>query len=385
MPLGAVRLYKAGGSTGRSTTYPEVANFDALPDPAEHTNEIYVVLTSQGVYFISRKPAGLYTSDGAEWIYTGDLPDNYFDDTVFAISDNADSTKKVMFDLSGVPTATTVTLKVPASGGTIALVESTVSSVGLSLPSSILSVTGSPVTSSGTLAASLVAQTKNTFFLGPLSGSAAAPTFRSIANADLLTTLTPQFAQLGIGAAAGSISATDLIDAVANSSSQVNMQLKNSGSGPIAFFLVNGAGHTVQFLQYGNATTGTRYGLNKAGMALLEQENVSGVSSMGVASQGNVPLFFGTAGSIRWYMSSTGNTAIGGSTSPATTLDVGGPVKIKNYTVATLPSASTVGFGALAFVSDATLTAITGLGTTVVGGGSSKVPVYSDGTNWIIL
>lgn len=53
-------------------------------------------------------------------------------------------------------------------------------------------------------------------------------------------------------------------------------------------------------------------------------------------------------------------------------------------TVATLPTASS-NQGALAFVSDATLTAITGLGLAVTGGGSNKVTVYSDGSNWIIL
>ena len=49
------------------------------------------------------------------------------------------------------------------------------------------------------------------------------------------------------------------------------------------------------------------------------------------------------------------------------------------YTVATLPSAVTSGAGAVAFVSDALAPVF---GNTVVGGGTVKVPVYSDGTNW---
>jgi hypothetical protein len=53
-------------------------------------------------------------------------------------------------------------------------------------------------------------------------------------------------------------------------------------------------------------------------------------------------------------------------------------------TVANLPAASSWQ-GSIAFVTDATLTAITGLGLAVTGGGANKVPVYSDGTNWIIL
>ena len=53
-------------------------------------------------------------------------------------------------------------------------------------------------------------------------------------------------------------------------------------------------------------------------------------------------------------------------------------------TVGALGSAATAGSGAIRFVTDASTTIILGLGTTVVGGGANRVPVYSDGTNWII-
>jgi len=48
-------------------------------------------------------------------------------------------------------------------------------------------------------------------------------------------------------------------------------------------------------------------------------------------------------------------------------------------TVANLPSAVTSGVGSRAFVTDSSVSTF---GTTVAGGGSTKVPVYSDGTNW---
>lgn len=51
------------------------------------------------------------------------------------------------------------------------------------------------------------------------------------------------------------------------------------------------------------------------------------------------------------------------------------------YTVATLPSASAAGKGARAFVTDATATTFA---SNVAGGGSTSVPVYSDGANWNI-
>jgi hypothetical protein len=57
------------------------------------------------------------------------------------------------------------------------------------------------------------------------------------------------------------------------------------------------------------------------------------------------------------------------------------PVKLASYTVSTLPSASTCGAGACAFVTDATSQTPY---TTASGGGSYKAMVISDGTNWII-
>lgn len=61
-----------------------------------------------------------------------------------------------------------------------------------------------------------------------------------------------------------------------------------------------------------------------------------------------------------------------------------GVIKHASYTVATLPSASTSGVGSSVFVTDASVTKLAGQGTVVAGGGANKVPVYSDGTNWII-
>jgi len=60
----------------------------------------------------------------------------------------------------------------------------TVTSVGLSLPS-IFTVTGSPVTTSGTLTATLATETANYVFAGPTTGAAAIPTFRALVAADI--------------------------------------------------------------------------------------------------------------------------------------------------------------------------------------------------------
>lgn len=72
----------------------------------------------------------------------------------------------------------------------------TVTSVALALPN-IFSVSGSPVTGSGTLTGSLATQTANLIFAGPTTGGAAAPTFRALVAADIpsLTSLYATFAQ----------------------------------------------------------------------------------------------------------------------------------------------------------------------------------------------
>jgi hypothetical protein len=69
----------------------------------------------------------------------------------------------------------------------------TVTSVALSLPSSILTVTGSPVTTSGTLTGTLATQTANYVWSGPATGSPAAPTFRALVSADLPLATTSLF------------------------------------------------------------------------------------------------------------------------------------------------------------------------------------------------
>lgn len=59
-----------------------------------------------------------------------------------------------------------------------------VTSVGLAMPT-IFTVSGSPVTSTGTLTATLATQSPNTVFAGPATGGAAIPTFRALVAADI--------------------------------------------------------------------------------------------------------------------------------------------------------------------------------------------------------
>ena len=54
------------------------------------------------------------------------------------------------------------------------------------------------------------------------------------------------------------------------------------------------------------------------------------------------------------------------------------------YTVAQLPTASTALAGTRAAVSNSNTAYTAGIGATVAGGGSNIVPVFCNGTNWLI-
>lgn len=71
-----------------------------------------------------------------------------------------------------------------STGTALTTVAGVVTSVGLALPA-IFTVSGSPVTTTGTLTAALATQAANLVFAGPVSGAAAAPTFRAQVLADM--------------------------------------------------------------------------------------------------------------------------------------------------------------------------------------------------------
>jgi hypothetical protein len=90
-----------------------------------------------------------------------------------------------------------------------------VSSVGLALPVSVFTVSGSPVTSTGTLTGSFATQSANVGFFGPASGAAAAPTFRAIVAADVLPI---NLASSANGGVTGNLPTTNLNSGTAASS-----------------------------------------------------------------------------------------------------------------------------------------------------------------------
>lgn len=150
----------------------------------------------------------------------------------------------------------------------------TVTSVALSLPS-IFSVSGSPVTTSGTLAGTLATQTANTIFAGPSSGGAVTPAFRALVTADIpwptpgtigsTTPNTGEFTDARFGPAGASLSAARVV--------------------------INGAASSKSLIVRSNATT--------PGLA-LEFQNSSGTTTLSVDAAATSPVLFTAAGVTRW-------------------------------------------------------------------------------------
>lgn len=105
--------------------------------------------------------------------------------------------------------------------------ENAVQSVAISTPSEF-TVTGSPVTTSGTISITKATQAANTIWSGPVSGSAAEPTFRNLVSADI-----PNNAANTTGT---SSNVTGIV-AIANggtNASTASAALSNLGGAPIA-------------------------------------------------------------------------------------------------------------------------------------------------------
>ena len=109
----------------------EVAAYSDLPldAAAAPLNSAWLVRAGSGLWLLTRKPAGIYirtatggTDRDADYTYAGVFPD-VFNDANFLLYDNADSTKNLQFQLSGIDTATTRTLTVPNASGTLPLLE----------------------------------------------------------------------------------------------------------------------------------------------------------------------------------------------------------------------------------------------------------------------
>lgn len=148
----------AGTSTGTNTI-----TATASPAPTAYvTGQGYAFLagganTGAATLNLNSLGAKSITKDGTTALASGDIPSG--------------TVAVVIYD------GTEFQLINPAISGTV-------TSVALTVPAEF-SVSGSPITGSGTLAVSKANQSANIVFAGPSSGGAAAPTFRALVSADL--------------------------------------------------------------------------------------------------------------------------------------------------------------------------------------------------------
>lgn len=134
-------------------------------------------------------------------------------------------------------------------GGTLSATGAgSVTSVGLSLPS-IITVSGSPVTTTGTLTGTLATQNANLVWAGPSSAPAAQPTFRSIVSADLpgnvvYTTGSPANGNLTAFTGANTVSNSNLSGDVTTSGTLAATVKANLKTADIAF-IIDGGGAAI--------------------------------------------------------------------------------------------------------------------------------------------
>ena len=136
----------SGGGGGASYIDGEVQNFSALPTanpPA--VDSAYLVREPEGTWLISRKPAGIYIrvattgTRATDWTYAGILPD-VFNDANFLLYDNADSSKNLALQLSGISTGTTRTWTAANRSGTVVMSDTSAGS-GSDVVNNIVSLT----------------------------------------------------------------------------------------------------------------------------------------------------------------------------------------------------------------------------------------------------
>lgn len=107
----------------------------------------------------------------------------------------------------------------------------TVTSVGVtSAVPSILGVSGSPITTSGSIALTLVDQTGNTFLASPANGSLGAPTFRTLVAADLPLGTANTFAGFDNAGALGPIPGFTTLTASGGMSEDITVNPNNTVS-----------------------------------------------------------------------------------------------------------------------------------------------------------
>jgi len=260
----------------------------------------------------------------------------------------------------------------PAGVGT-----GTVTSVGLTAPA-IFNVTGSPVTTAGSLNLGLANQSANQVWAGPASGGAAAPGFRALVAGDIPGTLNAEIIDpyTGSGVAPSPPSANTPLIVRAADGVQSNITVQSFGTGSSANFQSANGTRAAP-----TATTASQnfgifriYGFDGSNF-------IQGGNFRAVATQNWTVGSNGTAFQMLTTENGSASIRVGLMVDHDTTLYQG-----QLQTVATLASSTILAttITGRTFVSDSTVGPVGNFGEIVVGGGTNVVPVWNDGTHWRI-
>lgn len=305
-----------------------------------------------------------------------------------------------------------ITISATGGGGS-----GTVTSVGLALPG-IFNVTVTPVTTTGTLTATLATQTANLVFAGPGSGSAAAPTFRALVALDLpATAVTPGSYGSAGGVSTFTVDAAGRLTAASSTSIAIDASQITSGVVGIANGGTNAATKAPAFNNLspmsalgdiiigGAAGAGTRLGGNTtttnkflAGTGTGSAAGTPGWVTLVVGDVPNLPATIITSGQISAANGGTGQDCsaaangtllIGtGSGLAQATLTAGAGMAVANSSggISLSVNASTITTGILqpanggtgvsnaGTLTNASNTTITGGGTIALGGFTLTAP-----------
>ena len=163
--LGATRpLIFGGGGAGGAILIPKVED--------GHINYTQIRAASRsgsGPQLQTLSAGGFVSGHVPEWDVNGNLVDSGLPPGSGGVNQIVAGTNISISPLGGTGVVT-----VTASGGS-----GSVTSVALTMPAEFV-VTGSPITTAGTLAVTKANETANQVYAGPYSGSASAPTFRGL-------------------------------------------------------------------------------------------------------------------------------------------------------------------------------------------------------------
>jgi hypothetical protein len=197
------------------------------------------------------------------------------------------------------------------------------------------------------------------------------------------------------GATSGNISGANYISANvfqvsngifwANGTAWSSTGGSNFSNSSVATFM--GAYGSNVIVTTGNITAGnligTQYG-NTIGTTAVYSGNVTAGNIIGNQygnSIGTTATYTGNITAANIVTTGTYGNITGANVISANTVTVTTVVRTVPVTFATLPSASAVGAGARAFITDGNTSTFA---SAVTGSGANSVPVYSNGTNWFV-